>query len=417
MDQVEVALLLQELDEQSGIVTGEKFQLLVSFLDIRGTPPADFFPQSVFSGYTDITFESRFLSVDSIEYNDTFFSVAQTGSIDNASGLVDEVGAVANSFTALAADAVGPIFTLNLTALAEGTTTIATDVSEDVLSAITLFGEDDDLRGVAKLNELTLEITAEGGDSTRRNEIFFDYEQFLRFQDSNDTVPTDTINGLPLAQLFDERYYLRQNPDVDGAVQSGFFDSGYQHFINSGIAEGRNPSVLYNETFYRNNNVDVEAAINGGAVSSGLQHFLLYGHQEGRDPSQVFDQSDYLVNNPDVDAALSAGFLLSAFEHYILFGVDEERPPVASLYSETFYLQNNPEVADAVNAFSFDSGFEHFISFGQREGRPPSELFNEADYLALNADVNAAVIATELSNGFQHYEQFGRFEGRQAIAG
>ncbi|NER81343.1 MAG: hypothetical protein F6K42_17605, partial [Leptolyngbya sp. SIO1D8] len=117
--------------------------------------------------------------------------------------------------------------------------------------------------------------------------VFLDYEQFLRLEDPGATVPEDEIDGLPLVQLFDETYYLRENPDIAAAVDAGFFDSGYDHFVMFGLEEGRNPSVLYDEAFYLSNNSDVAMAVDAGVFSSGLEHFLLFGHEELRDPSAV----------------------------------------------------------------------------------------------------------------------------------
>ncbi|MEM1278516.1 MAG: Calx-beta domain-containing protein [Cyanobacteria bacterium P01_H01_bin.152] len=244
---------------------------------------------------------------------------------------------------------------------------------------------------------------------------FFDYAQSLRFRNLAALVPQDTFGGLPLAELFDASYYLAQNSDVAAAVGNNL-DAAYQHFVQFGIKEGRNPSALFNEGRYLEQNPDVAQAVKAGFIASGLEHFLLSGHKEQRDPSQMFDQSDYLTNNPDVAAAVAQGFVDSAFAHYTINGIDENRLSTAPLlFNEAFYLKNNPDIAVAVTQGFLADGFEHFARFGQREGRAPSELYNEASYLALNPDVNAAVASGALTSGFQHYELFGRFEGRTAV--
>ena len=246
--------------------------------------------------------------------------------------------------------------------------------------------------------------------------VLFNYEQFLRYQNPNASVPTDTISGLKIAQFFDENYYLSKNSDVAASVATGALASGFQHFMAFGLAEGRDPSVLYDEAFYLANNPDIAQAVNNNLLTSGLVHFVNFGHGENRDPSRLFDQEDYLTNNPDVAAAVNNGVFQSAFEHYIESGLGENRLPALSLYNEAFYLQNNPDIAAAVTNGSLADGFAHFVSFGQQEGRAPSTLYNEASYRALNPDVDAAVAAGTLKSGFHHYEQFGRFEGRQALA-
>ena len=239
---------------------------------------------------------------------------------------------------------------------------------------------------------------------------FFDYEQQLRYRNLSASIPTDAVDVLPLAQLFDERYYLNQNPDVAAVVGPNRpFSSGYQHFVNFGINEGRNPSVLFNEAFYLSNNPDVAASVaSPGGFRSGLQHFLLTGHRDARrDPSAFFDQSDYLVNNPDVATAIGPNGFASAFQHYILIGADEQRLPNLSLFNDRFYLANNPDVAGA----GIDP-FTHFVVAGQFEGRRPSSLYSETSYLANNPVVAAAIGPNGFASGFDHYQQFGRFEGR-----
>ena len=245
----------------------------------------------------------------------------------------------------------------------------------------------------------------------------FDYEQFLRFQvpTAEVAVPTDAVDGLLLAQFFDESFYLNQNPDVADAVNAGVFSSGYQHFVLSGLAEGRNPSLLYDEAFYLNNNPDVAQAVASGVFTSGLVHFLQAGHEEGRDPSALFRQRDYLTNNADVETAIESGAVQSSFDHFINFGANEDRLPPLYLYNEEFYLSSNPDVAAAVQTGFFTDGFAHFASIGQSEGRNPSSLFDQADYLAANPDIAAAVAGGTFSSGFQHYVAFGRFEERQVF--
>ena len=103
-----------------------------------------------------------------------------------------------------------------------------------------------------------------------------------------------------LQQLFDEAYYLRQNPDVYAAYARGVFQSGFQHFFQYGQYEGRNPSSLYNEQYYLNQNPDVAAAVARSNFRCGFQHFLRHGEYEGRNPSSLYNEQSYLSQNQDV---------------------------------------------------------------------------------------------------------------------
>lgn len=248
---------------------------------------------------------------------------------------------------------------------------------------------------------------------------WLNYEQFLRYHPltASMPLPTEAIDNLPLAKLFDETFYLQSNPDVAAAVSTGSLASGYQHFVIHGLVEGRNPSILYSELFYLTSNPDVQTAVRSGIVRSGLEHFLNIGHQEGRNPAPGFNQNDYLTQNPDVAAAINSGEVQSAFEHYIKSGLGEmsRTTQIQSLYNEAFYLQTNPDIANAVAANIFVDGFDHFIQFGQQELRDPNAGFDHDSYVLSNPDIQAAIAAGTFASGFDHYLQFGRFEDRTIL--
>lgn len=120
--------------------------------------------------------------------------------------------------------------------------------------------------------------------------------------------------------IFDENFYLNNNPDVKAAVQSGAIKSGLEHFQKYGLAEGRGGvSPFFDEKLYLQKNQDVAAAVANGSLKSGLQHYIQYGEAEGRSPG-AFDEQAYLKLYPDVAAAVKGGFLSSGLEHYIKYG-------------------------------------------------------------------------------------------------
>ncbi|MDB9527894.1 FG-GAP-like repeat-containing protein [Oscillatoria sp. CS-180] len=239
-------------------------------------------------------------------------------------------------------------------------------------------------------------------------------EHFTQFGDAEGraTLPLDLeVGGLRLSALFDETYYLSQHGDIAIAVEQGVFSSGFEHFVLSGVAEGRSPSSYYDEAIYFANNTDVAAAVNNGTITSGLIHYLTTGHIENRTASALFNPQDYLLNNGDVQAAVEAGAFDSAFDHFIEAGAEEGRVSPL-LFEEAFYLSQNPDVAAAVDAGSFASGFEHYVSIGQGEGRDPSIFFDESTYLEANPDVAEAVGNGAFSSGMEHFFRSGRAEGR-----
>jgi hypothetical protein len=91
---------------------------------------------------------------------------------------------------------------------------------------------------------------------------------------------------------FDEESYLRSNPDVRDAVNSGEIESGRLHYIGFGYFEGRKGGmVAVDESWYLKKYPDVAIAVKDGRVDSATQHFNTIGAGEGRSPSA--DQQDY----------------------------------------------------------------------------------------------------------------------------
>ena len=197
---------------------------------------------------------------------------------------------------------------------------------------------------------------------------------------------------------FDAGWYLSQNADVKAARIDP-----YQHYLEYGWREGRNPNALFDTKFYLANNADVR-----GANIDPLAHYFDWGWREGRDPSAQFDTSRYLDANSDVKAAS-----INPLAHWFEYGQAEGRvtfpiaPPVVALppvygFDSAFYLAQNPDV----RAAGVDP-LLHYRTDGIREGRSPNALFNAAAYLAANPDVRAAGV-----DPYQHYLVDGWREGR-----
>ncbi|MGS4886883.1 calcium-binding protein [Roseibium sp. MB-4] len=109
--------------------------------------------------------------------------------------------------------------------------------------------------------------------------------------DGGDAPGTASLLLLEDGTLFDESYYLEQNPDVAAAGVSAL-----DHYLNFGADEGRLPSA-------EGTTADDEGVIE---LEDGT----------------LFDEAYYLAQNPDVAAAG-----VSAVDHYLAFGADEGRAP------------------------------------------------------------------------------------------
>ena len=130
---------------------------------------------------------------------------------------------------------------------------------------------------------------------------------------------------------FDTNFYLSNNPDV---AELGI--NPLIHYVSNGLFENRKPHPndnrnydykrsikiikrlnLFDEKYYLSNNPDVkEANINP------IDHYLEIGYKEGRNPSSNFDTKYYLSNNPDVRRKN-----LNPLVHYAFEGIIENRAP------------------------------------------------------------------------------------------
>ena len=119
--------------------------------------------------------------------------------------------------------------------------------------------------------------------------------------------------------LFNEQWYLEQNPDVAAAVAAGL-TTAHQHFLAYGQYESRAPSSLFDPVFYLAQNPDVAAAVEAG-LASAYEHFLLYGQGEPRTISPFIDLAAYANANPDLAAVEG----LNLYQHLVTYGLHENR--------------------------------------------------------------------------------------------
>ncbi len=214
---------------------------------------------------------------------------------------------------------------------------------------------------------------------------------------------------------FDETTYLQQYADVAQSVANGVYNSGLEHWIKFGFAEGRTPQINFNEQFYLDFNSDVAAAVKNGGFSSALEHYALFGAGEGRaavSPISDFNETAYLQANSDVAQAVANGLFNSGFQHWIEFGVTEGRNAATS-FRENFYLDFNPDVAAAVRNGNFTSGLEHYLMFGAAENRAANATATRANSL-LQQVLDRGVLRVAVYDdavGFSQQAADGSFSG------
>ena len=161
--------------------------------------------------------------------------------------------------------------------------------------------------------------------------------------------------------VFDASFYGFIYGDLRGMSEEGL----YSHWINHGIREGRQASIMFDPKYYLENNGDLKAAF-GNNYEAALNHFKTCGLKEGRKSSIYFDGRDYLNRYGDLKAAFGNNYARGA-EHFLLCGMKEGR-----IGSSSFNVNNyRKNYGDLNNAFGNDFGayYRHYLAFGKNEGR------------------------------------------------
>ena len=212
------------------------------------------------------------------------------------------------------------------------------------------------------------------------------------------------VSIVPVDPLFNAAWYLAQNPDVAACGCDP-----YQHYLNYGWKEGRDPSAYFDTTYYLKQNPDVAAA-----NVDPLLHFEHYGWTEGREPSLTFNDAQYDATYTDVAAAHVDPLL-----HYMEFGQHEGRlafiaPGTAAadpLINAAYYDKQLGAALDPSGTAGAEQAADSYETTGWLQNLNPDAYFNAAYYLAHNPDVAAAHIDPLL-----HYEEYGWREGRNPSA-
>jgi len=166
-------------------------------------------------------------------------------------------------------------------------------------------------------------------------------------------------------------------------------------------------SCLYNAEYYEKANDDVAVALKHDDEAM-YQHWLNYGMAEGRNASMVFNAKYYLEKNPDVAAEVGEDYV-AAYEHFVTTGLLEGRES-SPVFSVKYYLEANTDVAQAFNG-DYVSAAKHFNENAIAEGRSGSGNFDYTVYRSCNKDVEE-LYGEYIEGYYIHYINHGRAEGR-----
>jgi len=232
--------------------------------------------------------------------------------------------------------------------------------------------------------------------------------------------------GRNASMVFNAKYYLEVNQDVADAVGAENYTGAYEHFVTSGLLEGRESSPVFSVTYYLEANTDVAAAFNSDYVMAA-QHFNESAISEGRSGSGNFDYTVYRACNTDV-ADLYDDYVQGYYIHYINHGRAEGRTgglasgssePVIDttatsyrIFDAGFYLNRYPELATTVGTEK-DALYQYWISEGIALGQTASPVVVPEEYLERNTDV-AEAFGDNYAGAIQHFIDYGIQEGRSA---
>lgn len=267
----------------------------------------------------------------------------------------------------------------------------------------------------------------------------------------NKPVSTSISSRSPYlnAQVFNPKVYLALNPDLAGSSEAYLKD----HWINHGIAEGRQASLKFYSRKYKELYPDMAS----GSNLTALEHFLIHGNviekrigstitndviynpdvyrelnqdlktlndsqllvhwtrnglAEGRQASFSFKASDYLAMYPDLKTAFGANGFSKAIDHFLLNGSPVEKRAGTILMNplvfnyEDYKLYNSDLAKLTQNQLA-----THWMLHGVYEGRRASKNFSSTKYLAKYIDL-AQGIGSNYSLAIRHYVLNGFKEGR-----
>ncbi len=186
-------------------------------------------------------------------------------------------------------------------------------------------------------------------------------------------------------------------------------------------------SAVFDAAYYADRYPDLKTAF-GNDDSALLQHFIQYGMAEGRQGSSQFDVYSYKNLYPDLRAAFGNN-LKSYYMHYISSGKSEGRKatgvntlqkPIttyngidySTVYDYNYYLKKHSDLAKIYT--NDDIGLlAHFVNCGMSEGRQAKDSFDVFSYRNQYQDLRVA-FGNNLKSYYMHYISNGKAEGRKA---
>ena len=131
------------------------------------------------------------------------------------------------------------------------------------------------------------------------------------------------VSAMDLKDIFDAEYYAQENPDIAEKLGT---DAKvlYKHYVNNGLAEGRNGSPVLDVAAYRESYADLDKAF-GDNWEAYVDHYFKDGvYEENRRKGVLLDPVVYGAEYRDLKKAFGTD-IVALTKHYVSNGWKEGR--------------------------------------------------------------------------------------------
>lgn len=238
------------------------------------------------------------------------------------------------------------------------------------------------------------------------------FEHWLRYGKAEGrptfkATATDTYTN-PIFEDFDAQFFCRKykrrftgrnlnNPDVALSL--------YMSFV---LPECLDPNAHFSENDYLRQNPDVQEAVQRGILPSGFAHWAMFGRKEGRKafPALTFDgplSADLGIVIPQPNAAHNGLSLCLRREEF---------DSMLRYFDKAYFRRKQSLHFSQTDRREKHRVFHHYLNEASTRCVDPNSHFSESHYLACNADIATAVKEGGYLCGYHHWVQHGQAEHR-----
>ncbi len=234
-----------------------------------------------------------------------------------------------------------------------------------------------------KKKTTTEEVTTEEATTTRKKKKTTTEEVTTEQTVPEKSKYTTVKDGVDYKDVYSFEYYTKKNRDIK-RVFGDNPEGALNHFVNFGMAEGRQAIATFDVKSYRNMYSDLRSLF-GNDLVKYYKHYMQNGKREGR---------------------IATGVTTLQNATTIYNGVDYR-----DVYNYDYYLESNPDVRRVIGTDE-NAVLYHFVNFGMSEGRKACEGFDVKSYRNANSDLRA-VFGTNYVQYYLHYMNGGKNENRK----